>query len=116
MTGSRMCNLIALMNAHLQPSLTRRYFHRMRLKVMEFSPSRRLICSLFFGMALSICHAADPAAELGSFSVFEKVDLAELAKSDAKTMHGPPMGGRYLSVQSCYVMAGAPARAVEAMR
>ncbi|HEY4283623.1 MAG TPA: hypothetical protein VGM62_11225 [Chthoniobacterales bacterium] len=83
---------------------------------MEFRPSLPLICSLCFGIALSICHAADPAAELGSFSVFDKVDLAELAKSDAKTIHGPPMGGRYLSVQSCYVMAGAPSRLVEAMR
>jgi hypothetical protein len=59
-------------------------------------------------------HAADPVAEMGSFSVFEKVDLAELAKTP-KTMHGPPMGGRYLSVQSCYLMPGEPARQIEAM-
>ena len=66
-------------------------------------------------VASSTCIAADPVAELASFSVFEKADLAELSKSDAKVMHGPPMGGRYLSVQSCYVMPGSPARLVEIM-
>lgn len=64
----------------------------------------------------SISLRADPASELASFSVFDKVDLNELAKGDAKTVHGPPMGGRFLSVQSCYVTSGAPARQVEALR
>jgi hypothetical protein len=63
-----------------------------------------------------MARAADPSSELASFSVFDKVDLTALAKGDAKTMHGPPMGGRYLSVQSCYVMPGAPARPAEALR
>ncbi|MEY2485673.1 MAG: hypothetical protein QOH39_1321 [Verrucomicrobiota bacterium] len=60
--------------------------------------------------------AADPAAELASFSIFDGIDLAELAKSDVKTLHGPPSSGRYLSVQSCYVAPGAPARQLEALR
>jgi hypothetical protein len=58
----------------------------------------------------------DPVSELASFSVFDKVDINELAKSDVKTMHGPPMSGEFLSVQSCYVMSGSPARQIEALR
>src|ERR1700730_3132428 len=58
----------------------------------------------------------DPVSELASFSVFDKVDINELAKSDVKTMHGPPMSGEFLSVQSCYVMLGSPARQIEALR
>lgn len=60
---------------------------------------------------------ADPVAELASFSIFDKVDLAQLAKSDVKTAHGPPMANRrFLAVQSCYVVAGAPAQQMEALR
>ena len=58
----------------------------------------------------------DPVSELASFSVFDKVDINELAKSDVKTMHGPPMSGEFLSVQSCYVMSGSPGRQIEALR
>ena len=71
---------------------------------------------LLTGAAASIMRAADPVSELASFSIFDKVDLAQLAKSDAKTLHGPPMDGRYLSVQTCYVMPGAPARQLGALR
>ena len=60
---------------------------------------------------------ADPVSELASFSIFDKVDLAQLAKSDVKTAHGPPMSNpRFLAVQSCYVTPGAPDRQVEALR
>jgi hypothetical protein len=60
---------------------------------------------------------ADPVAELASFSIFDKVDLAQLAKSDVKTAHGPPMKNpRFLAVQSCYVVPGPPARQMEALR
>src|SRR5207244_2434632 len=60
---------------------------------------------------------ADAVSELASFSIFDKVDLAQLAKSDVKTAHGPPMSNqRFLAVQSCYVVAGAPAQQVEALR
>src|SRR4029453_3150770 len=60
---------------------------------------------------------ADPVSELASFSIFDKVDLAQLAKSDVKTAHGPPMkNSRFLAVQSCYVAPGSPAHQMEALR
>src|SRR5437016_5882882 len=60
---------------------------------------------------------ADPVSELASFSIFDKVDLAQLAKSDVKTAHGPPMKNpRFLAVQSCYVAPGLPAQQMEALR
>jgi hypothetical protein len=60
---------------------------------------------------------ADPLSELASFSIFDKVDLAQLAKSDVKTAHGPPMKNlRFLAVQSCYVVPGSPAQQMEALR
>src|SRR2546421_367097 len=50
---------------------------------------------------------ADAVSELASFSIFGKADLVQLAKSDAKTAHGPPMSNpRFLAVQSCYVVLG----------
>jgi hypothetical protein len=63
----------------------------------------------------SVC--ADPVSELASFSIFDKVDLAQLAKSEVKTAHGPPMRSpRFLAVQSCYVVPGSPAQQMEALR
>jgi len=60
---------------------------------------------------------ADAVSELVSFSIFDKVDLAQLAKSDVKTAHGPPMRNpRFLAVQSCYVAPGSPAQQMEALR
>jgi hypothetical protein len=60
---------------------------------------------------------ADPVSDLASFSIFDKVDLAQLAKSDVKTAHGPPMkNSRFLAVQSCYVAPGSPAQQIEALR
>jgi hypothetical protein len=60
---------------------------------------------------------ADPVSELASFSIFDKVDLAQLAKTDVKTAHGPPMkNSRFLAVQSCYVAPGSPAHQMEALR
>src|SRR5436309_6293883 len=60
---------------------------------------------------------ADPVSELASFSIFDKVDLAQLAKSDVKTAHGPPMkNSRFLAVQSCYVVPGSPAQQTDALR
>jgi hypothetical protein len=61
---------------------------------------------------------ADAVSELASFSIFGKVDLAQLAKSDVKTAHGPPMSNpRFLAVQSCYVALGSsPAQEIEALR
>jgi hypothetical protein len=60
---------------------------------------------------------ADAVSELASFSIFDKVDLGQLAKSDVKTAHGPPMRNpRFLAVQSCYVAPGSPAQQMEALR
>jgi len=60
---------------------------------------------------------ADPLSELASFSIFDKVDLAQLAKSEVKTAHGPPMkNSRFLAVQSCYVAPGSPAQQMAALR
>jgi hypothetical protein len=78
---------------------------------------KHLLVRLFFLFAAALTvAAADPAAELASFSVFDKIDIDDLAKSDVKTMHGPPMGGRLLSVQSCYVTPGTPAQQMEGLR
>jgi hypothetical protein len=60
---------------------------------------------------------ADPVAELASFSIFDKVDLAQLAKSDVKTAHAAPMKNpRFLAVQSCYVVPGSPTQLAAALR
>jgi hypothetical protein len=60
---------------------------------------------------------ADAVSELASFSIFDKVDLAQLARSDVKTAHGLPMKNpRFLAVQSCYVAPGSPTQQMEALR
>jgi hypothetical protein len=75
-----------------------------------------LVTVSLFGVGVTIARA-DPVSELASFSVFDKVDLAQLAKSDVKTAHGPPMrNARFLAVQSCYVAPGSPAQQIEALR
>lgn len=62
--------------------------------------------------------AASPAAELAAFSVFPNVDPGQLLKAgDVKTARGPAMSSaRGLSAQSCYVVPGPPAKALEALR
>ncbi len=65
---------------------------------------------------ISTATAADPAAEMASFSVFNNVNVAELAKGEAKVAHGPPLGGHFISAQSCFVVAGVPARVSESLR
>jgi hypothetical protein len=60
--------------------------------------------------------AADPAAEMASFSVFNNINVAELAKGEPKTAHGPALSGHFISAQSCFVVAGVPARVSEALR
>ena len=84
-----------------------------RNRVSRFVKIFSILCLL----ALWIPNAlADAASEMASFSVFDKVDLAELAKSEPKVAHGPAMSGRYISAQSCFVVAGVPARVSEALR
>src|SRR5213594_2829047 len=73
-----------------------------------------LVSLLRLGLTIA---RADPVSELALFSIFDKVDLAQLARSDMKTAHGPPMKNpRFLAVQSCYVAPGAPAQQMEALR
>src|SRR5215469_4448733 len=79
-------------------------------------PLTFLILTWLFGVGVTISRA-DPISELASFSIFDKVDLAQLAKSDVKTAHGAPMkNSRFLGVQSCYVAPGSPAQQMEALR
>jgi hypothetical protein len=59
---------------------------------------------------------ADPAAELGSFSVFDNINVAELAKGEPKAAHGPALSGHFISAQCVFVVAGVPARVSEALR
>src|SRR5262245_40732443 len=83
-----------------------------RLRLAGFSGVLSLV---LIAAPRSVC--ADPVSELASFSIFDKVDLAQLAKSDVKTAHGPPMkNSRFLAVQSCYVVPGSPAQQMEALR
>src|ERR1700747_2951742 len=73
-----------------------------------------LLCVLRLGLTTA---DADAISELASFSIFDKVDLAQLAKSDVKTAHGSPMSNpRFLAVQSCYVTPGSPSQQNEALR
>lgn len=61
--------------------------------------------------------AADPLSEMAQFSVFGKVDLAELARGEIKTAAGAPMNtARYLSAQSCFVIPKPPAQVIAAMK
>ena len=79
------------------------------------SPYMRKL-SFFCLLPLWISSAlADPVSELASFSVFEKIDLAALAKGDPNVAHGVPMSGRYISAQSCFVVAAPPLRVAEAL-
>jgi len=93
------------------------------MKFESLAPSRRAPAStsvlllLVLLLARSTIARADAVSELASFSIFDKVDLAQLAKSDVKTAHGPPMGNpRFLSTQSCFVSTGSPAQQIEALR
>jgi hypothetical protein len=74
------------------------------------------ILSLLCGLAFVSSALADPVAEMASFSVFGSVNPAELAKGEPKVAHGPPLGGHFISAQSCFVVAGVPARVSEALR
>ncbi|MEP6777754.1 MAG: hypothetical protein ABI944_04820 [Chthoniobacterales bacterium] len=80
---------------------------------------RRFVLTSLFTLIIGICVTvhADPVSEMASFSVFDKVDLAQLASGGVKTAHGAPMSNaRFLSVQTCYVSPGSPAQQIAAMR
>jgi hypothetical protein len=89
--------------------------NRQRYFVARMSGLLLLISVLRLGLMTA---RADAISELASFSIFDKVDLAQLAKSDVKTAHGPPMSNpRFLAVQSCYVATGSsPAQQIQALR
>jgi hypothetical protein len=80
--------------------------------VSSFVKLFSFICLLAFSVSNVF---ADAAAELASFSVFDKVDLAALAKSP-NVAHGTPMSGSYISAQSCVVLPAPPARVADALR
>ena len=80
--------------------------------VSSFVKLFSFICLLAFSVSNAF---ADAAAELASFSVFDKVDLATLAKSPS-VAHGIPMSGSYISAQSCVVLPAPPARVADALR
>ena len=87
---------------------------RIRCLLPGLVPLAGVLCLMLIAGPKSAC--ADPVSELASFSIFDKVDLAQLAKSDVKTAHGPPMRSpRFLAVQSCYVAPGSPAQQIEAL-
>ena len=85
-----------------------------------YQHTARVILSLFLGGTIFLGNSAakaDPVSEMASFSVFGNIDLAQLARTDLKTAHGPPMNNpRFLSVQSCYVVSRPPAQEIETMR
>ena len=89
-------------------------------KIVHVRAHRIIAVTVLFLLALFVglrSSSADPVSELASFSVFDKVDLAQLAKSEVKTAHGPPMkNARFLAVQSCYIVPGSPAQSMAALR
>src|SRR5207237_8049746 len=98
-------------------------FFKMEKKTREVMPFRAvqksmrvfsLVC--FAAFLVSKATAADPAAELASFSVFNNINVAELAKGEPKVAHGPALSGHFISAQSCFVVAGVPARVCAALR
>jgi hypothetical protein len=107
---------------NLQPShTTNSYLYSMKSEILR--PLQPSLAKFFAAVALtalfltkSTIALADPASELAAFSVFDTIDVNDLAKSDVKTLHGPPMSGRFLSVQSCYVVPGAPAQHADALK
>ena len=73
-------------------------------------------CLFLCSTASWLLGAADPVAEMASFSVFDQINLSDLAKTDVKTAHGVPMGeARFLSVQSCWVARMTPDQMVTAL-
>src|SRR4030095_13602724 len=90
-TGSFISNPYCDDPQNLQPSVTRLQIPSL-MKFETMDPSRRFPTStlmlLFLLFGSSTIARADAVSELASFSIFDKVDLAQLAKSDVKTAHG----------------------------
>ncbi len=89
-----------------------------RFVLVATCPCQHIHLAVALTLAPKIDHRTpDAVSELAAFSIFDKVDLEQLAKSDVKTAHSPPMGNpRFLSTQSCFVATGSPPRQIEALR
>lgn len=86
---------------------------------MESKNTRHLCACIFATLLVALTRPAhaDPLSELASFSAYDKIDLAQLASGDAKTIRGPAMTTpRFLSVQTCWVAPGSPAQVAAAIR
>src|SRR5947208_5342974 len=82
----------------------------------SITPLRSFVL-IFVFLLPAAAPAADPVTEMAEFSVFGKVDLAELAKGGIKTASGAPMNtARYLSAQCCFIVPQAPEKVLGAMR
>lgn len=78
---------------------------------------KRLSFLCLLALSTSSAPAADPAAELASFSVFPKVDLAQLSTGDVKPVRGGSLGSaRTLFVQTVYVAPHSPDALLSKMR
>src|SRR5947209_326860 len=87
---------------------------RMAKRTLFVALTAASLSALIFGMSAA---KADALSEMASFSVFDKIDLAQHSEADVKAAHGPPMSSpRFLSNQSCYVVPRTPATEVETLR
>ncbi len=72
---------------------------------------------LFLAVAAGPCVAADPVAEILSFSNFKEVDMKKLAKGDVISASGPTMRfSRGLQVESLFLLPMPVAKANEAQQ
>jgi hypothetical protein len=82
--------------------------------------ARAVVFSAAIVLSFFVCATtayADAAAELASFSVFPKVDLAQLSKGESKPVRSPASSNiRHLSVQTVYVAPMPPAQLLAKMR
>lgn len=91
-------------------------------EAMTFLPVQKLmrffslVCLAVLSIGNSAAAGADPAADMASFSVFNNVNVADLAKGDPKVAHGPALSGHFISAQACFVVGGVPARVSESLR
>src|SRR5947208_520275 len=75
------------------------------VKAMSLRAMFSLIVLLAFAGLAGRAVAADPVAELASFSVFKNIDLAKLASGNVLAARGPTMNfPRGLAIESCYVV------------
>jgi hypothetical protein len=91
-------------------------------EAMAFLPVQKLmrfvslLCLAVVSIANAAAAGADPAADMASFSVFNNINVADLAKGDPKVAHGSALSGHFISAQACFVVAGVPARVSESLR